>query len=90
MTATLSKDKQQKLNSLKRSWTLYNEASSMIAHGSFSGYECESVFNVLMFLKELRDQLQKDIEALEPGAFEPANSSQSDEEVDTTDVAVGE
>ena len=77
MTATISKDKQQKLDNLKRSRTLYNEASSMIAHNSFQGYECEKVFNVLMFLKELRDQLQKDIEAIEPDSFIPVEQDKA-------------
>lgn len=83
MTA-LSKDKTQKLEKMKESLWLYNEASSMIAHNQFTGYDCEKVLRVLTFFQGLRKQLETDIAAVDPDAFEPEV-----EEV-AQDAAVGE
>jgi len=82
MTA-LSKDKSQKLETLKESLWLYNEASSMIAHSTFTGLECEKVLLVLQFLQRLRKGLESDITAIQPDAFE--TSKDADETV-TEDV----
>jgi hypothetical protein len=76
MTA-LSKDKAQKLNKMKESLWLYNEASAMIAHANFVGHECEKVFLVLKFFQELRKGLETDIKELEPTAFDPVETEQA-------------
>ena len=48
----------------------------MIVHNTFTGHECEKVLLVLQFLQRLRKQLESDITAIQPDAFEtPASDN---------------
>ena len=73
----LSKSKSEKLEKLKESLWVYNEASSMIAYAEHPGHKCEVVFMVLKRFQELRQQLEKDILTLDPNAFKPASEGES-------------